>query len=64
MSNDEIKTALRTKAHITYGGVRYDHAQAWRVTYSEGKYISSLELHDGRHSIVVAPAEKCEVANG
>lgn len=71
MTNDEIKAALKNKSHILYDGCLYRYARAWRVSVSpRGEFISSLELVERRRrtdgfgeyeTIVVAPAEKCEV---
>lgn len=71
MTNDEIKAALKDKSQILYNGYLYRYAKAWRVSVSpRGEFISSLELIQRRRradglgeyeTIVVAPAEKCEV---
>ena len=71
MTNDEIRAALKNKSRIMYDGMMFHYAKAWRVSVSpRGDFISSLELIERRRradglgeyeTIVVAPAEKCEV---
>ena len=71
MTNEEIKAALKNKSRIMYDGMMFHYAKAWRVSVSpRGDFISSLELIERRRradglgeyeTIVVAPAEKCEV---
>ena len=71
MTNDEIRAALKNKSRIVYDGMMFHHARAWRVSVStKGEFISSLELIQRRRrtdglgmceTVVVAPAEKCEV---
>lgn len=71
MTNDEIRAALKNKSRIMYDGMMFHYAKAWRVSVSpRGEFISSLELIQRRRradgpgeyeTVVVAPAEKCEV---
>lgn len=71
MTNEEIRAALKNKSSIMYDGCLYRYARAWRVSVSkDGEFISSLELIERRRrtdglgeyeTVVVAPAEKCEV---
>ena len=64
MTSEEIKHALRHRQKILYEKHTYEYAQAWRVTFDQirGEYISSLELVTRERNLIIARADKCELA--